>query len=340
MPVPITHWRSLTEAVMNIPGTYMFLQDKIFSGPKTHSTTFIDWDQVDAAPNLAVWLNNNEEAAQSTKRTIQRNAIEVPQIRIKKPFTAQELETERAPGTAIYLEGGPGAYAEQKVADELEDMKNDALRSAELMCGQAITGGLDIENDRIHFTVDYNFVPDDQAFTPANIWTAANATIIADIREMKRMLKQNLNLPTLDGISIIAIAGHQVVDAMYADDAVQAVLDNRRMVAGQIQIGMSDYMGNLAGVDFFEYDGGYELAGAKGRFVADDEVYLFAMLPGAFELHYGAVYDLGAGGNVAVPFFSKSWTTEDPSLRWILLVSAPMPIIKKPQAIVYTDGVV
>ena len=340
MPVATTHWRSLTEAVNLIPGTYMFLMDKIFSGPKTHSTTFIDWDRVEAEAKLAVWVNNNEEAVQSSKRILSRNAIEVPQIRIKKDFTAQELLTERAPNTAIYLQGGAGAYAQQKIADELEDMKNDIRRSTELMCGQAITGGIDIENDRIHFTVDFNFVPADQAFTPGNVWTAANATIIPDIREMKRMLKYNLKLPTLDGVSILAIAGHEVVDAMYADEAVRQILDNRRMVAGQIQIGTSDYMGNLAGVDFWEYDGTYELAGVKGRYVADDEVYFFAMIPGAFELHYAAILDLEAGANVAAPYFSKSWRTQDPSISWILAVSAPMPIIKKPEAIVYTVNVV
>jgi hypothetical protein len=46
---------------------------------------------------------------------------------------------------------------------------------------------------------------------------------------------------------------------------------------------------------------------------------------------FGAIRDEAAGYQ-AVPFHSKSWTTEDPSVRFLLLQSAPLIIPLRPNA--------
>lgn len=40
--------------------------------------------------------------------------------------------------------------------------------------------------------------------------------------------------------------------------------------------------------------------------------------------HYGAIHDLDA--SAAVRYFPKSWTMEDPSVRFVMLQSAPLVI--------------
>ncbi|PCJ51688.1 MAG: capsid protein, partial [Planctomycetota bacterium] len=40
--------------------------------------------------------------------------------------------------------------------------------------------------------------------------------------------------------------------------------------------------------------------------------------------HYGAIHDLDA--TAAVQYFPKSWTQEDPSVRFVMLQSAPLVI--------------
>ena len=43
-------------------------------------------------------------------------------------------------------------------------------------------------------------------------------------------------------------------------------------------------------------------------------------------IHYGVIQDIEAG-NFATRVFAKTWTEEDPSARFLLVQSAPLPVV-------------
>jgi len=51
--------------------------------------------------------------------------------------------------------------------------------------------------------------------------------------------------------------------------------------------------------------------------------------------NYGAIVDLELQGSAALRFWPKSWITKDPSTRWLLMQSAPLPVINEPDAFAF-----
>ena len=47
---------------------------------------------------------------------------------------------------------------------------------------------------------------------------------------------------------------------------------------------------------------------------------------------YGAIQDLDAGADFAVSRYPKSWTEKDPSMRFVMLQSAPLVALLQPDA--------
>jgi hypothetical protein len=80
---------------------------------------------------------------------------------------------------------------------------------------------------------------------------------------------------------------------------------------------------NEPGIDIYTYCEWYidPVDKIEKPMIQDDKVILID--PSArFERHYGMIKDLK--GNGVAARFPKSWEQEDPSVRWIMLQSAPI----------------
>jgi hypothetical protein len=92
------------------------------------------------------------------------------------------------------------------------------------------------------------------------------------------------------------------------------------------------------GIDWFEYDGGYQnAAGTFVPYIPDERIIFIA--PGGTDnlsMNYGPSADLGAPEMHTGPF-TKSWDEEDPSGRQFLLEQNYMPFLKKPFQILTAD---
>jgi hypothetical protein len=74
--------------------------------------------------------------------------------------------------------------------------------------------------------------------------------------------------------------------------------------------------------DIYSYSGLYDDNGTMKYLLDPDSIILIALH--GFNLLFGAIHDLDASYDVK--YFSKSWTENDPSVRWILVKSAPLPV--------------
>lgn len=163
-------------------------------------------------------------------------------------------------------------------------------------------------------------------------WSATNADPAGDLAGWSlAMLRRAGQAPTVVVMDIDAW------EACNQHPTVTARLDVRSLNAGQLQTGIpsapgASFMGTLDGRQIWVYADWYldPADGTEKPILPSGTVLLGApRLQGVRA--FGAIRD-HACGFVARPYFSKSWTDEDPSVRYVLTQSAPLLIPSVPNA--------
>ena len=103
------------------------------------------------------------------------------------------------------------------------------------------------------------------------------------------------------------------------------------------------YIGYLndPGVDIYAYDEWFlDAAGAEQPMIPAGGLIMGATNTRNAML-YGAIQDLAAieSGLVEAARFPKSWVTDEPSVRWLKMISAPLAGLLEPDAFAYAKVV-
>ena len=108
---------------------------------------------------------------------------------------------------------------------------------------------------------------------------------------------------------------------------------------GNITVEGGQYMGTIDNLNIFVY-GGWYVDPATGTetpiFPAKAALMASPMVDGVRA--FGAIQDEKAGLQ-ALPYFPKSWVTDDPAVRYLMMQSAPLVVPTRPDATVYCDSV-
>ena len=209
---------------------------------------------------------------------------------------------------------------------EFEEGVNSIDRRIEFMATKSITTGtVSIVGDGVDDVVDFQMKATHlKTLTGTALWTDAGSDPIKDLRAWKReVVKDSGVMPDK------AILGSDVIDAFTANAAVQKYLNVRRIDLGSVKpenIGEgATYWGSIEGLDIYSYDAYYtDDAGNIQEIFPVDKILLGSTMAKTV-LNYGAIKDLKSGSFVGA-IFAKSWEVEDPSARFVLFQSAPLPV--------------
>jgi len=334
-------WIALTEAINKIVAPKTFILNTLFA-PKTkqHATKKIQIDIKVGNKKLAPFVKRTSGAAVVDKQGFKSETIELPKIRMKKPLTAEDLLFERGVGMPIYVgsSGDINSFRERKIAEELQDIKDRATRRMEWMAAQSLSGVITVSQDDLEIEYDFNMPEANKpALTLGAKWSeVTTADPIANIRTWQSVVQNARGyVPT------IAFARTEVINYFLANESVRQLLNLRSIVAGNIDTNKvanetgAKYIGKVEGVDIFEYNETYtDKNGATQPMIPVDRFVL--VTPQAENrLHYGAIEDLEAGQNIALPYFAKDWIEKDPSVLWLLAETSPLTVPHEPETIVF-----
>lgn len=337
-------WRTLSAAVNKIPSPSTFITDLIFGNRIPRDTNKIDIDVIVGNKKLAPFVSPIDGAGKVIKRNGKKTStVQAPAIRLKKKLPAS-MFSEREAGTTIYINAGEKEKAkQQKIAREQKDLKNRVVRRIEWMCCQALKGEINVEQEDIAFNVDFALPETHKpVLTSTAKWndltkrasgTAAEDVIsnpIADIEDWVTLIAQDSGLNATD-----VILGKDAAKSFKHHPKVQAELNNKGMVIGQIELKNSNYIGRIKNIDIWEYSEQYIDDEDQAQYMIDPAATIVVAKCDDYELNFGAVEDLDAAGEVATEFFSKMWKENDPSAWWLLVDSHPLPIPKRVEATVY-----
>lgn len=259
--------------------------------------------------------------------------MEAPRLSHKRFIHTAEMESLRGYGEELGLE-----LLARRVTRELMDMRNMSDRTLEFWAANALRGKI---YDSDHTTVLLDFgLPANHEVTLATKWDATDSDPLKDIRDWKRIIKEDLGT-AINGWTLWV--GYEAMDALLTNATIRELI---KYTTGSNFVSTYD-ISQLAQVEVVEYDASYvDDSSVRQYFIPPKMAILVAEADDVFDCPFAPIVDSAAPngvGNVFLDangslqellYFSKSWQTEDPDGRWIKVETRPLPVLKRPDAVV------
>lgn len=322
--------RVLTAAINKMRTVRTRALDMIFPRKKRQLSDLFAWDIKSSSERLLKNIRVSD-AAQTTNKTGRKTVTcQAPRFAEKRLISAADLNSMRAHGEANAPE-----LLKERLADEQFDMKGDVDRTREFMAIKALSGQVVDESGAV--IVDYNFPAEQKpVLAGAALWTDAAGKPVTNIRAWKKHIADRVNVD-----KFVALCGSDAMDALISNGQAIELL---KYSAGK-QIAEEGRIAHLAGVEIEEYFGTYKDAAGDLQDLLPANVFCLVGLSAdnAAEL-FAPVVDLKASGGVgkskeAQVFFSKQWEVEDPSGRWVKVEARPLPVLFKPECVIWAEVV-
>ena len=323
--------RTLTAAVNAIKAPMRRVYNRIFaSHERMEASDRLAFDVISGNETLLSNISIFAPATVDDKTSRKTITITAPRIANKRFIATAELNALRQYG-ALGVE-----MMKDRIAREQKDMRGKHDRTLEFWAVNALKGTIydaDMSTVLVDYGLDATHAP---TLTGTALWTDAASDPIAKIRALKLLIEDDCGT-TID--SWLAFLGAGVMNALLGHADVREFLryDRGSQMAenGRIQ--------RLAEVELDEYNGSYiDGSGTRQRYIGSDEFLLIGICDELADVPFAPVVDDDAPGGVGnvgadgrgVMFFSKSWQKKDPSGRWVKCESRPLPVLKRPGAVV------
>jgi hypothetical protein len=331
MAISMYDARVMLKALEQMHPPTSFLLDLFFREENYSLTDTIDVDIMKGNKKLAPFVRPISEGKLVERAGFTTNTIKTPYIKQKMQLNAQDLMT-RPLGENIYIAGGMSMQerAERQLRLDLQYLQNLILRREEWMAAQALVEGkITIVGDGLNQEVDF-LRPVENTLDADIPWDDATANPLQDMAILANAIRVASGI-----MPETFIFGSSAIANFLAHESVRSALDNRRFELGLIRPEVAP--------DYSTYVGMVRVPGLAAEIYTyqesytDDQNAIQPYIPANIIIagskkartvrQYGVIQDMKALSNAAVRWFPKSWETEDPSARWLMLQSAPLPCI-------------
>lgn len=340
MPQPnLFELRTMLAAVEQMPRARSFIGETFFgAAPVNFTTAQVDIDVIKGQRKMAPFVRPNRPGQVVDRSGSVMRSYTPPYVKPKLETNAGQLLNVRQPGEHIYSARTPLQRAGEVLARDMQELDSRINRREEWMRAQALTTGqVAVKGDGVDDVVDYQMSATHQV-TETTKWTEAGADPIANLRSYKRRIAKDSGRT-----ASAAVMNASVADAFLDSEEVMKQLNTRRIDMGMIRPeelpdGVT-YLGYLndPGLDLYVYEEWYiDDEGTEQPMIPEGGIIVGATSTRCGML-YGAIQDMEAieGGMFDVARYPKSWVEHDPSVRWLMMQSAPLPGFHEPDAFVF-----
>lgn len=313
------------------------------------------WDVIKGSRMIATPNVPNSEAHVVSRLGRQQEAAAFIYLREKKVFQPTTLRWLREPGQIAALN------AEKAVLREINDLNIRFDNFAEWSIWQALTGTLSYSYPDVQGTVNYGF-PASHLITPTTPWAAVTGNnqtlntvgsaiqgtvtykspvqIVEDVRSWKRIIQIHGRVPARECFATsTTMAGLMEAWASAVTGStvsLPATMLSDRMKDQYYSSGMID---GFMGLTWTQIDQVYENTSGNLTFYVNDGVLYMGNYTDQrpMELLVGPTADDEAP-NGFTGKYAKTWKEKDPSARQYLLEWNLLPIITRPEQMLYVSG--
>lgn len=315
----------LAAVVAQLPEPTPFILNSFFRNIQTETSEDIHFDVDTSRRRISPFVSPIVAGKVVTDKGYSTQTFTPAYIKDKRVFDANR-PFKRAIGEQIGGMYSPQQRLQASLASNLADQIAMLTRRQEVMAVEALrTGAITITGDQ-YPTVSVNFGRD-AALTPPTLagtdaWTNAASTPLDDLQEWSLLITQKSG-----SSATTVVMDPDAFIAFSKNDDVKELLNRFRgsdKLIPTVTGSGASYKGNIGNFDIWVYAGWYEhpdTAVVTPYLPANTVMVLGNDIEGTRA--YGAIRDEAAGFQ-ATPYFSKSWTEQDPAVRYLLLQSAPL----------------
>jgi hypothetical protein len=346
MSIEIFDTRTMLEAIEQMKRPGRFLRDKFFPRVAFSDTDTVDVDIIKGKRRLAPYVNPLAEGKVVERLGYSTNTLKPGYIKPKMPTSAADL-LKRRPGETIY-QGGlsvEGRAAQQLGADlsELMDMidRREEWNAAQALNSGSVTMTVKGESGDQSVLVDFQMSGTHKiTLSGTDLWTdTINANPLEKMASVASLIRKDSGVSPTD-----VVMGSEAAAAFINHPLVKDKLDLRSVDVGEIKpeqlpdgvsyVGRIKYPGLF--VDVWTYDEWYidESTATETAMVPVSKIWMGSSRAQNTKL-YAAIQDMEAiegGITAAVSRFPKTWVTQDPSVRWLMVQSAALMALNQSDA--------
>lgn len=332
MAVDLFETRTLLEPLMELRPPRTFLLKMFFKVIREFDTKHVDLDTFTGKRRRATYTHRRGQGQEVEKQGFKTRTLEPPYVKPKMPTQADDL-LNRRPGDVLHNNNVSNVdRAAKELAENLADLDMMIQRTEEIQASEILFDDLlqvrDIKGKEIVGDITFNRAGTLNNFTPATDWADGASDPFADLREMRRRIKQESGER-----ADVVVMPHDVTDVFLRNTEVKAQLDNRRFELGSIRMEIQNetgaiFIGTVQGFDIWEHTEWFfdDVTKAEIEIIPAGTV-LVGSTGARAERLYGAISDISNedGAMVAAMMrFPKTWVENDPSVRFVQLHSAPL----------------
>lgn len=315
-----------------------FLLDRFFSLVQTEASEEIHFDIDQSKPRLAPFVSPLVAGKVVSQEGFTTQSFRPAYVKDKRRFDA-ETPIKRVIGEKI---GGflqPQQRLEAAISRALRNQLENLTRREEVMATEALVkGSVTVAGDNYPTQV-VDFKRDkDLTITLTGVvkWDSAGALALDNLEDWAGLIQEKSGAVARTVVMDPKAWRHfrknkQVVGQLEIRRGTNTTLTTDPMIRGQGSE-KARYVGFTGDFDFYVYNDVYVNDEGKTQNLLPDHTVLLVsqdQLEGT--RCYGMIQDEKASFQ-AMRYFSKSWLEEDPSVRWLLMQSAPLIVPYRPNA--------
>jgi hypothetical protein len=307
---------------LEFPDTFLGLS--LMGDPVPNPWPVAEWDVIASNKEIAAPNVPNVEAKIVPHLGVGKRTASLIYLREKKLFKATTLHWLRTPGTIAEKN------AERAVMREIDDLDRRFNAFAEFTIWRMLTGTLTLNYPDVKATVDYLIQASHKPTVTTDWATHATADVIGDVWAWKRLINED----GAGAVATIAVVNSKTMRDVALNAQIQTLFSDRL----KEQYLSSGSITGLLQLDWRVYDATYvDSAGATQNYVPDDRVFIIATGPARpYYILEGPSADHEAPDN-HIGKFAKSWIQPDPSSRQYLEEWHFLPVLERPDQVVYAD---
>jgi len=326
---------TLNRVISSLKNPSSFLLDTFFATEERHESEFIAFDSEDRILRLTPFVAPTVAGKVVESQGYRAKQFKPPYLKDKRRFDPNR-PLRRAPGEQIG--GGTLSLMERRalaVRLDMEDQLRALTMRLEVMAASALLNGSVTVTGEGFGTQVVNFGRESDLtviLTGDVRWGESAADVVGNLETWGQGIQQESG----------SVATDVVMDPLAwslarQNQAVKDALDTRRGSTSTAETGPLDgrkarNVGTIGDLNIWVYQEHYiDEAGSPAKVMPDYSVIMGSPADVEGVRAFAAIQD-EANGMQAVPYFIKSWVQEDPSVRWLLLQSAPLVIPYRPNA--------
>lgn len=314
-----------------------FLLDTFFPNVQTSDKEEIFFDVTDSKPRISPFVSPLLPGKVVDSGGYQTKSFKPAYVKDKRRFDAN-IPYKRMAGEIIGGSLSPAQRYERALATHLKDQLDNLTRREEVMSAEILRTGKVIVSGDGYPTQTVDFGRDAEltkALSGSATWDSSGVNPVDDLEDWAITLQDKSGV-----VAKTVVMDPQAWKIFRSNTTVQKYLDIRRGTNNTINIDpqiiseneKARYAGSIGDFAIWVYNDTYvDDKGTTCKLLPEKTVLLGSREGLEGTRCYGAIHDEKANWT-AQRYFTKSWIEEDPSVRWLLLQSAPLVVPYRPNA--------